>query len=183
MLAPRVPLPIYLLTCVPIHPDVPLADMGHSPIQTREERQAALHKHWGFNCTCPACSAEPHIVAESDARIEQMRGLMEILDDYSTHEPRFDQAELLALLYDLEDLHGRVHEAYYRVAIEWNGVGRSGEAMKWARKCLQRGLIYRGPGKPFQESMWQLLKEPEKHWSWRFRIKKDDAEQDTSAGE
>ncbi len=65
---------------------------------------------------------------------------------------------------------GRVYEAYYRAAIEWNGVGQGIEATKYARLCLDRGLAFRGPDRPFVDAMRELVNDPEKHWSWKFRL-------------
>lgn len=74
------------------------------------------------------------------------------------------------LLFELEGAAGRMHEALYRAAIEWSGVGDAARAMKYARLCLDRGLRFRGPGRPFEESMRSLLEDPEAHWSWRSRL-------------
>jgi hypothetical protein len=78
---------------------------------------------------------------------------------------------LLITLYELEGLQVRIYEAYYRAALEWNGVGDSGRAVKYARLCLDRGLLLRGPDRPFVDSMKELVADPTRHWSWGFRVK------------
>ncbi len=78
---------------------------------------------------------------------------------------------MLITLLELEGVTGGLHEAYYRGAIEWAGVGRATEAIKYARMCLGRGLAVRGEEKLFVESMRELIADPERHWSWRFRLK------------
>lgn len=74
-------------------------------------------------------------------------------------------------MYQLEGLDGRLQEAYYRAAIEWSGVGNAVQAVKYARLCLQSGLTFKGPGKPFIVSMQELVKDPEAHRTWRSRIR------------
>ncbi|ORY60828.1 uncharacterized protein BCR38DRAFT_487889 [Pseudomassariella vexata] len=141
---------------------------GFQPSTARKE---TLQNHWGFPCSCHRCTAEPHLVAESDNRIAQIRQLWKELDDYSSSSTATpEKAELLVLLYEMEGMLGRMQEAYYRAAMEWNGVGHAAKAMAYARLCIDRGLAFKGPGKPFIESMEMLLREPEAHHSWRFRV-------------
>ncbi|KAK6865229.1 hypothetical protein PG990_005327 [Apiospora arundinis] len=143
--------------------------------QTSTARRERLHEHWGFACGCPACTAEPYLMAESDSRIEQILHLWGELDDYSptsTKAPTPEKAELLIELYRLERLEGRLQEAYYRAAIEYLGVGKIAPAMKYARLCIDSGLKFKGPGKPFITSMEDILRDPKGHKYWRFRIRK-----------
>lgn len=79
-------------------------------------------------------------------------------------------AELLTILYELEGLEARLHEAYYRAAIEFNGVGNRWEAIKFARLCLERGLLLKDETRPFVGEMRALIEDAEGHWSWRFRL-------------
>lgn len=143
--------------------------------QTSATRQERLHEHWGFDCGCPACTAEPHLKTESDRRIEQILQLWSELDDYSTtatsvKAPSPEKAELLVELYRLERLEGRLQEAYYRAAVEYLGVGQIALAMKYARLCIDTGLKFKGPGKPFITSMEDLLRNPKGHKYWKFRV-------------
>jgi len=104
------------------------------------------------------------------------------LDDYSASATP-EKAELLITLYELEGLSVRIYEAYYRAALEWNGVGDSARATRYARLCLDKGLLLRGPDRPFVESMQELVADPTRHWSWRFRVKSTNAEKgDGGAG-
>lgn len=86
-------------------------------------------------------------------------------------------------LYELEGLEVRIYEAYYRAALEWNGVGDSGRALRYARLCLDRGLLLRGPDRPFVESMQAMVADPTAHWSWRFRVKKETEDEAGAQGE
>ena len=76
----------------------------------------------------------------------------------------------------------RIYEAYYRAALEWNGVGDAARASRYARLCLAKGLTLRGPDRPFVESMKALVSDPIAHWSWRFRIKNAQENVDGNSG-
>jgi hypothetical protein len=142
-----------------------------SPIQVRANRQHQLLSHWGFECTCNHCTADSDSVALSDKNVEKIHALWSDLDDYSpTSGGSADKAEQLLELYKQERLDTRMHEAYYRASIEWNGVGNSTAAVEAARRCLERGEQMRGPQAPFARNMRDLLQDPQKHWSWGFRL-------------
>jgi hypothetical protein len=142
-----------------------------SPIQDRDRRQHQLLSHWGFECTCKHCTADPDSIAQSDRNVGQIHALWSDLDDYSpASRGSTDKAEQLLELYKLEGLDTRMHEAYYRASIEWNGVGNSAAAVDAARMCLDRGEQMRGPKAPFAKNMRELIQDPQKHWSWRFRL-------------
>jgi hypothetical protein len=99
-----------------------------------------------------------------------MQELRRELDDYSgAATPQV--AELLVTLYELEGLQVRIYEAYYRAALEWNGVGDAVRAVRYARLCLDKGLLLRGKDRPFVESMREMVRDVKGHWSWRFRVK------------
>lgn len=149
------------------------ADDSASPIQARATRQTQLRSHWGFECTCGHCTADRDAIGDSDRRIEQIHALWRELDDYSrASSGSVDKAEQLIELYQLEHLDTRIHEAHYRAAIEWNGVGDSASATEAAKRCLDRGELMRGPEAPFARNMRELIQEPQKHWSSRFRLQK-----------
>ncbi|KAK2604630.1 hypothetical protein N8I77_007543 [Diaporthe amygdali] len=143
----------------------------YDPLQARAARRHQLQSHWGFQCTCKHCTADPELVAKSDQRIEQIHALWRDLDDYSPASAgSAEKAELLVQLYQLEGVETRIHEAYYRAAIEWNGVGNSVLALEAAQRCLDRGELMRGPDAPFARNMRELIQNPQKHWSWNFRL-------------
>ncbi|KAK4038549.1 SET domain-containing protein 5 [Parachaetomium inaequale] len=139
-------------------------------VQPHSTRQKSLSSAWSFTCTCPRCTLEPHLLGESDSRVKQMQELRRELDDYSgAAMPQ--TAELLVTLYELEGLQVRIYEAYYRAALEWNGVEDAARAVKYARLCLDKGLLLRGEDRPFVESMREMVRDAKGHWSWRFRVK------------
>ncbi len=103
----------------------------------------------------------------------QMRELSRELDDYSSAATP-EQAELLVTLYELEGLQVRIYEAYYRAALERNGVGDAFRAVRYARLCLDKGLMLRGEDRPFVKSLREMVRDPRGHWSWRFRVERKD---------
>lgn len=110
-------------------------------------------------------------MTESDSRIQQIHHLWKQLDDHSSTSLKLaDKAELLVTLYELEGVATRMHEAYYRASLEWNGVGEPVKAVRYARLCLSKGLVLKGPDRPFVKEMQALVSDPGKHWSWRFRL-------------
>ncbi|KAK3690208.1 hypothetical protein B0T22DRAFT_380016 [Podospora appendiculata] len=148
-------------------------------LQPRATRARLLNTTWHFPCACARCghglpntNDDTHLPLESDARTDQIRSLLRSLDDYTTpsaHTP--EKAELLITLYELEGLQVRIYEAYYRAALEWNGVGDAVRATRYARLCLAKGLVLRGPDRPFVRSIQALVQDARAHWSWRFRVK------------
>ncbi|KAK3314188.1 hypothetical protein B0H66DRAFT_483401 [Apodospora peruviana] len=149
-------------------------------LQTRSTRHRLLQTTWHFSCTCQRCGghspdSDTHILEESDSRVSQINQLRRELDDYSASATP-EKAELLVALYELEGAHVRLYEAHYRAALEWNGVGDAAKASRYARMCLANGLVLRGPDRPFVESMRALVADPTGHWSWRFRVNKNDAQ-------
>lgn len=99
-----------------------------------------------------------------------------MLDDYTAEagsRATPEMAEQLLRLYELEGLYTRLHEAYYRAAIEWNGVGDTTMAVKYATLSISRGQIMAGPDRPFIVNMRKLMEDPKGHWTWGFRQQKD----------
>lgn len=81
-----------------------------------------------------------------------MQRLRRELDDYSAGG-NLEKAELLLTLYELKGLQVRIYEAYYRAALEWNGAGDATRVVRYARLCLDKGLLVRCKDRPFVESM------------------------------
>lgn len=130
-----------------------------------------LH-HWGFECTCSLCTASEAEIVESDTRIEEIRSLWTDLDNYTPESAGTPaKAERLIDLYQEEGLVTRMVEAYYRVAVEWNGVGNSERARSFAEKAISAGEIMESGIRPFMNNMRELAKNPEGHWTWRFRVR------------
>lgn len=161
---------------------MPLTASSSSPIQTREKRRGQLEESWGFTCSCEHCAAEDAEVAASDERVERIHQLWKELDDYTEESPATpEKGEELLRLYEEEGLKTRIHEAYYRAAIEWNGVGNTTSAAKYALLSVLRGQVLAGPDRPFIENMKELLQKPEEHWTYKFRAKEAGNKEDNTA--
>ena len=144
---------------------------GFSPLQSHSTRQEKLQKEWGFKCSCQRCSANATAIAESDRRISQIHALWKELDDHSTtSKGSADKAELLISLYEQEGILGRLNEAYYRAAIEYIGIGNAEKATKYAALCIENGLLFVGPDRPFVKNMQDLIANPTGHPKWKFRL-------------
>ncbi|KAK4209093.1 SET domain-containing protein 5 [Rhypophila decipiens] len=160
-------------------------------LHPRETRQRLLQATWHFKCVCSRCGGphahendDAHILAESDSRVKQINALRRELDNYNPTSSSSGasgnkvvvgsgtpaKALLMITLYELEGAQVRIYEAYYRAALEYNGVGDATNAMIYARLCLAKGLVARGPDRPFITSMKELIEDPVRHWSWRFRL-------------
>lgn len=74
-------------------------------------------------------------------------------------------------MFEREGAAGRAHEALYRAAVEWSGIGDAAEARRYASLCIDRGVRFRGSGRKFEADMRGVLDDVEGHWSWRFRLK------------
>ncbi|KAI0166925.1 SET domain-containing protein [Hypoxylon sp. FL1284] len=144
----------------------------YDPLQTHAARQEKLQKEWGFKCSCERCSANASSIAESDDRVKQIQRLWKELDDHSTASKATpEKAELLISLYEREGILGRLHEAYYRAATEYIGIGDIDNAKKYAKLCVDSGVLFIGPDRPFVKSMQDLIADPTKHPKWKFRSK------------
>ena len=179
--SPSATLSMFSSPCVISYVVVGVLTCANSVTEKHSARQERLSSTWSFTCTCPRCMLEPHLLAESDSRVRQMRELSRELDDYSSAATP-GQAELLVTLYELEGLHVRIYEAYYRAALEWNGAGDAARAVRYARLCLDKGLVLRGEDRPFVTSMREMVRDPKGHWSWRFRVEEKEKGQRSEGG-
>ncbi|KAI8958663.1 SET domain-containing protein [Daldinia sp. FL1419] len=144
----------------------------YDPLQSHSTRQEKLRKEWGFQCSCQRCSANATAIAESDSRVSQIHALWKELDDHSaTSKGSSEKAELLVSLYEQEGILGRLNEAYYRAAIEYIGIGDVEMATKYATLCIENGLLFVGPDRPFIKNMQELIENPTGHPKWKFRLK------------
>ncbi|KAK4171742.1 hypothetical protein QBC36DRAFT_350120 [Triangularia setosa] len=138
--------------------------------QPSQTRQSSL-SYWNFTCSCSRCTQPSRRLRESDDRTAQLLGIRNKLDQYDISlRDGQAMAELLIALYEIEGLEARIHEAYYRAAIEFNGVENRWKATKFARLCLDRGLLLKDETRPFVVQMRSLVEHPEGHWSWGFRL-------------
>ncbi|KAK4195422.1 hypothetical protein QBC40DRAFT_185766 [Triangularia verruculosa] len=138
--------------------------------QTSQQRQSSLSL-WNFTCSCPRCTQPSHLQKESDSRTAQLLDIRNQLDQYELRlQDEAEKAELLISLHELEGLEVRIHEAYYRAAIEFNGVKNKWKAIRYATMCLERGLLLKDETRPFVVHMRNLVDDAAGHWSWGFRL-------------
>ncbi|KAI2780228.1 SET domain-containing protein [Daldinia loculata] len=144
----------------------------YDPLQSHSTRQDKLQKEWGFRCSCQRCSANATAIAESDRRVSQIHALWKELDDHSaSSKGSSKKAELLVSLYEQEGILGRLNEAYYRAAIEYIGIGNAKMAIKYAALCIENGLLFVGPDRPFIKNMQELIANPTEYPKWKFRLR------------
>ena len=147
------------------------------PVQRHQARQEVLRKSWGFNCTCSACSASSKLVAASDTRIDTIIEIQEELADrteMSQGSPKL--AEKLISLLRTEQLWALVHDGYFGVAVEYNGIGDAVSAQRYALLALQTRSVCRPGGAidDWDRDMFMLSTDPQTHPSWRFRESKSE---------
>lgn len=103
--------------------------------------------------------------------MEQILTLQRDLDDYSAASAATpEKAALLVKLFEAEGLVTRMVEAYYRAAVEYNGIGNAEEAVRSAKLCIEEGEVLESSIRPFMNNMRELVRDPSAHWTWRFRL-------------
>lgn len=137
----------------------------------RDTRIRRLSNGWGFKCSCSSCSAHPRLVAESDARLEQMDEVKKVLNDWSdTSSATPAHAELLVSLYKQERLHAGLSTAYQHAAEVHSSFGMKWEAVRYARLSLEWSMLDKGWGDRDVVAMTHMATEPESTWSWNRRL-------------
>ena len=140
------------------------------PVQLRQRRQEELQWNWGFKCSCSSCTQPKALSTTSDTRIKQITALIKHLSNRNASSRATPQmAELLISLYEQERILAPIAEAYTFAAREYNGVGDGYLAMKYASLAVEAGILYGGEKTNDVVDMKNLLEEPSKHWSWKFR--------------
>lgn len=155
------------------------------PVQSRSERMDALKRNWGFQCSCSVCAqgndmqALDHshpghsLVSESDKRIDEIRALSEILEEWEdanvTKKATPALAQRLVALYDEEGLLAPIAEAYTLAAVEFNAHGKDVEARGYAELAVAAGLLHAGRHDKDVNGMRLLAQNPRSHWSYLGR--------------
>ncbi|SPO00215.1 uncharacterized protein DNG_03062 [Cephalotrichum gorgonifer] len=113
-----------------------------------KERQKFLRDTWSFNCTCPLCTSPPSVIAASDARrhdIARKRIALRKARKEGRHDDALGAAEgVLALLEEEEGLEALGPGFWGLLARELVELGRTEEALAWARRALEGGRAFRG---------------------------------------
>lgn len=139
--------------------------------RNRHTRVDQLKRNWGFDCACAACTAHPHLVSESDARLHQISDLAAILDDWTaTSRATPDVALAMVSLYEQERLWANLATAYKYAAETYASFGDRWGAIKYARLGVEMGMLNRGWGDRDVKEMRNMADRPEMSWSWGKRV-------------
>lgn len=146
---------------------------------TQETRHEFFKENWGFECTCPLCTAPSDLVSKSDERLRQINQLEEKLG----MEPRNHRKQLaiVAKLLRLFDEEGLIipKAKYCEIAsYAANQLGDEARALKYGQLAQKYWTIVAGPKSWEVQRMEELLRDPKKHPSWR-PIQPDTKEQNT----
>lgn len=137
------------------------------PLRHRQTRLSAL---WDFGCTCEACQLPSAGAEESDARLERIKVLEDILDHPAKSFPVGDLTAQtgsdLVALYEQERLDVYIGYAYRRAALNFGLFADEHNARSFAQKALQALEWQGGAEQKDLENMRGLLADPKAHWSW-----------------
>ncbi|KAI8444505.1 hypothetical protein BY996DRAFT_4600591, partial [Phakopsora pachyrhizi] len=152
----------------------------------REERQEELLKDYGFECKCAQCQMSKENQEESDCCIQAIKDLHQQLSEnwYSetNNEDLRDQAEELIELYFLLFLMGKFKnvqenllsssaEPHTLASLIYNSYGQTLKSKAQAAKSISIGLTTSGPNYEDRKELLKLIKNPQSHWSHRFRLR------------
>ncbi|KAF4634143.1 hypothetical protein G7Y89_g3970 [Cudoniella acicularis] len=138
------------------------------PLQSLEERQAAIERSWGFSCTCSLCTSPPTITGASDGRIATINRLVDLIRGAKTRavdkdglkpEQEVGMVDTLVSLYEQERLYAHIADAYVYAAKAYKRAGRAWEALRWAYKAEEAALVYDGPRHGAVRRMENLIEE------------------------
>ncbi|KAF1941694.1 SET domain-containing protein [Clathrospora elynae] len=161
----------YIHAIKPIYPGEEITITYTNNEEERSERMRRLEKNWGFKCACSTCTAHPHLVEESDARLKHIAALQKVLDDWtpaSSATPAV--AELLISLMQQERLEASLSIGYKHAAEVYSSFGMKWEAVKYAKLSVELSMLDKGWT---DRDVWEMKKmgeNPEMSWSWQKRV-------------
>ncbi|RKU46421.1 hypothetical protein DL546_006178 [Coniochaeta pulveracea] len=144
----------------------------NNPLQSRRERQKMVKKWTGSECSCSLCSAHKDVIKASEDRLKEIRRLQAKLADHESTGVTKAMIDRYIKLYKEERLETRLADAYELVATNYNYLGFSKEAKKYAMLSAQAGAIEGGREANNVIAMNILAKDPEGHYSYRMKAKK-----------
>lgn len=146
----------------------------NDPVLTRLERQRILRKWKGSECSCSLCAApkESSTVADSDKRIKEIKRIQSKLSDPESRGVTTDMIARFIKLYKEEHLETRLADAYELAALNYNYLGYSKEATKYATLSAQAASIEGGINANNAIAMRIMAKDPVGHYSYRMKLKK-----------
>ena len=99
-----------------------------------------------------------------------MMELQQALGDYSPQSSASpSKAERLIEIYEEQGLHGFLEDAYGFAAVTYNGVGDAERARNFTRLALEAAKHQNGPHASNLGLYHELLADPKRHWSWRYK--------------
>lgn len=137
----------------------------------RVERQHRARLAWGFECRCAQCSLTEDAAVASDGRLAEIAELERRLSDVKS-DVTLNTVERYVGLFTEERLEAKLAGAYTTAALNYNLLGKSGLAVKYARLAIEAGMMENGPAAPDVKAMRVLARDPEKHFTWRARLRK-----------
>jgi hypothetical protein len=147
-----------------IFTDVPLE-------MSQKRRTAALKDHWGFKCTCSACTASSDAIADSDGRREEITEIQNALGGTAEDpESLLGLLEQLLKLYDDEGLITPKPRYYEIAAYTANQLGDEYAATSYAQMAFRHWSIVAGPESWDARRMEAMLEDPKKHPSWLYKV-------------
>lgn len=143
----------------------------NNPLQSVRERKKMVKKWTGSECSCSLCSAPKDMLKTSEDRLKEIRRLQAKLSDHESKGVTKAMIDRFIKLYKEERLETRLSEAYELVAINYNYLGLSKEAGKYATLSAQSASIEGGADANNAIAMRILAKDPEGHYSFKMKDK------------
>jgi hypothetical protein len=144
----------------------------NNPLQSRRERQKMVKNWTGSECSCSLCSASKDVIKGSEDRIKEIRRLQARLVDHESKGVTKQMIDRYIKVYKEEHLESRLADAYELVATNYNYLGYSKEAARYATLAAQAGTIEGGEGANNVIAMRILAKDPEGHYSYKMKVKR-----------
>ncbi|GAA5916834.1 hypothetical protein JCM8208_006997 [Rhodotorula glutinis] len=135
---------------------------------SKEQRQQALQRLFGFSCTCPACSLSGDEQLKSDERRVKLEATYHAIGQLGIASP-IEAAELVKEAFVLLDEEGLTlggctfAQSAFQAAAAWNDYG---SAQAWALKNLEWQVREAGVESSDYESVKQDVRNPRTSYWW-----------------
>ncbi|KAL9615698.1 MAG: hypothetical protein Q9160_009328 [Pyrenula sp. 1 TL-2023] len=163
----------YTFAARDIYPGTQLTISYLDEFRVRSVRKSRALRSWGFSCDCHQCTIPDNLSDESDQRLLRIWEIEQELSDVASGAPLSNGKETienLMRLYKKERLQHRMADAFTLAALNYNGLGLKGEAMRYGKQSIEANLMENGPNAPDVAAMRGLMADLEGHWSWMKRI-------------
>lgn len=129
-------------------------------------RQRQLSEAFHFTCSCARCMSAD----ATDAALGEIQTMQKSLNDWSAQSRATPKmAERLLKIYRKEGLEGFLDIPYGFAALAYNAVGNSKQAREYSERAIETTLMKDGPWNPNLGMLRDLVRAPEKHWSFGQR--------------